>query len=32
MFVNQYSAVLFGMVFLFILTLLRMLVRKTGWR
>jgi serine/threonine-protein kinase len=27
-FVNQYSAVLFGMVFLFILTLLRMLVRK----
>jgi serine/threonine-protein kinase len=27
-FVNQYSAVLFGMVFLFILALLRMLVRK----
>ena len=28
-FVNQFSAVLYGMVFLFILTLLRMLVRKT---
>ena len=27
-FVNQYSAVLYGMVFLFMLTLLRMLVRK----
>jgi hypothetical protein len=30
LFVNQYSAVLFALVFLFMLVLLRMLVRRTG--